>query len=320
MTNETRRAAAYGGRGWRPRAGALGDEIGTHWGTFGVRAEWTRLRAVLLHPPGPELGEVDDPDALLMLDRPDPEAALREHESLARVYRKAGIEVRYVAPPEGAGGAARSPNLIYVADLLFMTPEGAVLARPAGEARAGEERWVQRALADAGVPVLRAVGGTGTFEGADAMWLDSRTVLLGRGLRTNAEGARQVARVLEDLGVETVVIDLPAGAMHLMGQLRIVDRDLAFAREGRLSDAGLRALRERGYDVRFFPDEEEMDRGFAHNAVVLGPREILMPGGCPLTQRFYEEQGVTCRTIPMREIPKAAGAIGCLTGVLRRED
>jgi arginine deiminase len=313
MTSPDPQAAPFGGPGWRPRTTRLREEMGGVWGSFGVASEWGRLEAVLLHRPGPELARVADPGEALMLGRPDPEGAAREHDALAAGYREAGVEVHRVDPP-----VHPSPNLMFVADLFFMTPEGAILARPAGEARAGEERWVQRRLADLGVPILRAVGGEGTFEGADAMWLDAGTVLLGRGLRTNGEGARQVASTLADLGVRAVPVDLPPGVMHLMGEVRLVDRDLALARRLRLPDPAVAALRERGYEVRFLPDDTEMDDRYAHNTVTLGPREVLMPAGCPHTQGFLEAAGVRCRTVPLHEIPLAAGGIGCLTGILRR--
>jgi len=47
--------------------------------------------------------------------------------------------------------------LMFVSDLMFMTPEGAVLARPASTVRAGEERWVARRLAELGVPILKGM-------------------------------------------------------------------------------------------------------------------------------------------------------------------
>jgi arginine deiminase len=308
------RPAAYGGPGWRPRGTSMREELGPLWGRCGVASEWTRLEAVLLHRPGSELDAVEDPERDLMLDRPDSGRSQAQHDGLAAAYRAAGVAVEYVDPPAGAA----TPNLMFVADLLFMTPEGAVLARPASASRAGEERWVQRRLAELGVPIVRAVGGMATFEGADAMWLDPDSVLLGVGLRTDPRGARQVAAVLHEMGVDAVVVELPAGTMHLMGQLRIVDRDLAFYWEGRFSDPGLRALAERGYRTVPFPDLAEARDGFAHNFVTLGPREIVMPAGCPVSQGAYEAEGITCRTVPVTEITRAAGGIGCLTGVLRR--
>jgi arginine deiminase len=79
------------------------------------------------------------------------------------------------------------------------------------------------------------------------------------------------------------------------------------------------ALRERGYHVAFLPDEREARQGFALNFVTLGPRRILMMAGNPITQAFYERHGIECRAVPGDELGKAAGAIGCLTGVLWRE-
>jgi arginine deiminase len=309
------RPAAYGGSGWRPRQHPLRHELGTLWAACGQDTEWRRLRSVLLHRPGSELRDLADPEADLMLDRPDGERAARQHDALAAAYRAAGVEVSYVDPPAGAA----TPNLMFAADLFFMTPEGAVLGRPASVTRAGEERWVQRRLAEQGVPIVRAVSGSGTFEGADALWLDPGTVILGTGLRTNPEGARQVEAVLADMGVNVVRVQLPAGTMHLMGQLRIVDRDLAWYWEGRFDEPGLRALDERGIRAIPFPDHGEARHGFALNVVTLAPREILMPAGCPASQAAYEAEGVVCHTVAIDEITKAAGGIGCLTGIVARE-
>jgi arginine deiminase len=305
-------SAAYGGPGWSPRTARMRDEIGDVWARCGIDSEWRRLRAVLLHRPGPEI-DVADANAAQMLARPDVGRAAAQHDDLAAVYRAAGVDVHYVAPD------VAPPNLMFCADLFVMTPAGAILARPASTVRAGEERWVARRLAELGVPILRSIGGTGTFEGADAMWLDERTVMIGRGPRTNEDGARQVAAALAEQGITPVVVDLTRAAMHLMGVLRIVDRDLALVRRGQLDDDALDALRGCGCDVHFFPDEHEMDAGSAHNFVVLDRRRILMASGNPVTQHFYESLGMTCITTPVDEIAKAAGAIGCLTGVLQRD-
>lgn len=307
------KAAAYGGDGWSPRTSPLREEIGSLWGRCGQQSEWSRLEAVLLHRPGPELA-VPDPDAAQMLAPIDAELAGKQHDILARAYRELGVEVHYVDPPP-----APSPNLMFAADLFFMTPEGAILARPASTVRAGEERWVARRLADLGVPIVRSVRGTGTFEGADAAWLDPETVLVGRGLRTNAEGAAQVAATLAEMGVRAIQVDMPYGAMHLMGMLRFADRNLAIAWPDRLAVAAVLALRERGYRVLFLPEASVAERNAALNFVTLGPRRILMTEGCPAIQAWYEQAGIDCRTVPVDELRKAAGGIGCLTGILERD-
>jgi len=307
-------ASAYGGAGWQPRERSLQEELGSVWHACGINAEWSKLKAVILHRPGPELAASLDFDKVNMLAPLDINRAQAQHDALARAFQEAGVLVHYTEP----GGLVR-PNQMFMADLLFMTPEGAILARPASGVRAGEERLAAQCLANLGIPILRSVSGQGTFEGADAMWLDPQTVILGRGLRTNQQGAGQVTNVLREMGVEVVQVDLPVGAMHLMGMLRIVDRDLAIAWPGRFGHRGLEALQERGYQTVLIPDEQEALIGSALNFVTLGPRQILMPANNPVTQAFYESLGIVCHTVRVDELKKAAGAIGCLTGVLQRE-
>lgn len=306
--------SAYGGEGWSLRTKHLKDEMGSIWGNGGTNIEWSRLKAVLLHRPGPELGNLNDPNALQMLAKINFSLAQEQHDKIAQAYRDAGVQVHFVEPD-----GQPSPNQMFVADLMFMTPEGAILARPASTVRAGEERWVARRLAELGIPIIRSVRGTGTFEGADAAWIDPKTVIIGRGLRTNDEGMAQVSSTLTEMGVNAIQVDMPVGTMHLMGMLRIVDRDLAIAWPLRFVHRGVDALKQHGIQVAFISDEAEAIHNAALNFVVLGPREILMAAENPVTQSFYEGLGITCHTVEVGELVKAAGAIGCLSGILERE-
>ena len=306
--------AAHGGPGWSPRTESLLQEIGKIWEKCGVDSEWSPLKAVLMHRPGPEIESITDADDALMLDIPDATVARGQHDGLVEAYRDAGIKVLYVRPDD-----VPPPNLMFVADLFFMTPEGAILARPASTVRAGEERFVARKLAELGIPILRCVRGRGVFEGADASWIDSNTVIIGTGLRTNSEGAAQVTSLLREMDVEVVRVSLPKGAMHLMGTLRFVDRDLAISWRIRTPKAAVEALQSHGFTVSFIPDEDEAIHGLALNFVTLGPKRIVMPAGNPRTQSYYEYMDIQCKTVEMNEIHKAAGGIGCLTGILNRE-
>lgn len=306
--------SAYGGGSWSPRKQSITEELGSVWAQCGINSECSRLRTVLLHRPGNSLAASENPDAVQMLAEVDVAKAQQQHDALARAYRDAGVTVHYVETEESS-----SPNQMFMADLLFSTPEGIIVARPASTVRAGEERQTARKLAELGIPILRSVSGRGTFEGADAMWISPQKVILGQGLRTNREGCDQVSTVLNQMGVETIRIDLPIGTMHLMGVLRFLDQDLAIAWQLRLAHAGVESLQNEGYRVEYLPDPNEVLHGFGLNFVTLGPREILMPAGNPATQKFLEELGVNCVTVEVDELGKAAGAIGCLTGVLHRE-
>ncbi len=314
MSFDLLQAAAYGGEDWSSRTRSHAEEIGSVWRACGIDSEWARLKAVLLHEPSAEWEQINDPNLVQMLHQPNLNLARQQHRAIAHAYRSAGVEVDYVAPNE-----IPSPNLIFCADLFFMTPEGAILARPASTVRAGEERWIARRLADLGIPIVRTLNGNATFEGADALWLNPERVLLGHGLRTNAAGIEQVADVLQTMGVRTIPVELPYGGMHLMGQLRFVDENLAIAWPYRVSYPTVAALRAHGFEVVFIPDETEATQGHALNIVTLGRREILMPAGNPITQAFFESHNIICHTIEITELIKAAGGIGCLTGILARE-
>ena len=305
--------AAYGGENWLPRTQSHREEIGSLWAASGINSEWGQLKTVLLHEPGEEWDDLADPDTVQMLDKVDLAVGRKQHAAMAQAYREAGVKVHFVAPEQ-----TPTPNQMFCADLFIMTPEGAILGRPASTVRAGEERWVARRLADLEIPIVRTLRGNATFEGADCLWIDPQTALIGRGLRTNSEGAAQVSDVLNAMGVEAIIVDLPIGSMHHMGILRFLDKDLAVAWPYQVSWTAIDALRARGYEVLFVPDETEASQGMAFNFVTLGPKEILMPAGHPNSQGYYESLGVKCHTVDISELAKAAGGIGCLTGIVER--
>jgi arginine deiminase len=310
---EPTKAAAFGGERWRPRMSTLNQEMGTLWGDWGVYSEFMPLRAVLLHLPGKEVEGLGNPDEFQMLSPIEVDPMRQQHAALAEAYRHAGVNIHYVDP-----AVTPPPNIMFVRDLFFMTPEGAILARPASTVRAGEERHVARRLADLGVPIIRTVRGRGTFEGADALWLDKNTVLLASGLRTSEEGANQVEQILKEMDVEVIRVELPYGTMHLLGTLNFADRNLAVAWPGRVPFKAVQALLEREFKMLWLPDEQEAINGMALNFVTLRPRYVIMPANCPRTSSVYKANGIKCIEVGISEFIKAAGGIGCLTGILKR--
>jgi N-dimethylarginine dimethylaminohydrolase len=143
--------------------------------------------------------------------------------------------------------------------------------------------------------------------------------MVATGHRTNPEGFRQVANLFDEMDIDVIHVGLPFGSMHLMGTLRIFDKDLAVCVPGRVPYDAVAALRDRGFSVYFTPDLDEVSSGQPLNVVTLAPRKILMPGGNPVTEAFYEDLGVDFRTVDLKELIKAAGAVGCLSGILERE-
>lgn len=307
--------ATYGGPGWKPRTASHLEEItrGEVWTPCGVGCETDPLASVLLSWPGDELGAVRHPDDWMMLDSVDLPVMRKQAEQIVAFYQGHGIEATLFRPPMSG-----PPNLIFMRDLFFMTPQGAVVSRMASRPRAGEERFASLALATIGVPILATIRDGATFEAADALWLDRRKVLLGYGFRTNSAGAAQVSGLLEELGVASLPVEMPPGAQHLLGVLNFVAPDFAVIREAKATRQMRTILEEHGISTLALSEDEEVVRRGAMNFVTLSPRRIAMPTDCPNTRRRYERAGIACEEIEVTEYLKAAGGLACLTGIVRR--
>jgi N-dimethylarginine dimethylaminohydrolase len=309
-------AASFGGPGWQVRAASHTEDVveGRLWAPYRVNCEVGRLEAVLLAWPGPELDVGDDPDAHLMLGRVHVPRIQQQCRAIVDYYRGHGVRVHIHRPAQRP-----PPNYVFMRDLFMMTPEGAVLGRPAGVQRAGEERWAAEALAQAGVPILHTMRGHATFEGADALWINPRRVLLGTGVRTNDEAARQLAPLLSELGVELECVALPrTGVQHLLGVVNLIDHDLAAINGAKADKALLDRLEALNVQSLVIPAGEELLDHRSNNFVTIAPRWVVMPAGCPATRAQLEGLGVRCDELEVGEYVKAAGALGCLTGVLSR--
>lgn len=312
---ETTLTGAYGGAAWSARTLSMREDMSEWWGDWGVSSECGRLRAVLMHRPGAELDDIVDFDAAQMRSDVEPARARSQHDELTDFYRSRGIAVHLVEQVR-----PDKPNAMFMRDLMLMTPEGAIITRPASTVRAGEERYVAQALGVIGVPVLMSVHGGGTFEGADVSWVDVDLCFLAEGLRTNAEGADQVERMLREIGVREVVrVGLPYGAMHLDGLLNFLDRDLAVVWPRRTPYKVVQVLRERGFRLVEVADQREAQSCLPMNFVALAPGEIVMPTGGDRLRAAYERAGVRCHQIEVDELIKAGGGLHCMTAFLKRD-
>ncbi|PJF01599.1 amidinotransferase [Streptomyces carminius] len=309
------RPSTLGGPGWVPRSGSHAAEIaaGRIWTRCGYRSETDPLRAVLLARPPDSLEAVSDARGHLMTDRVDLGRLRAQTDAVAEVFRAEGVTVHVSHPPPDA-----PPNVVFLRDLFLATPEGVVLGRTASAQRAGEERHAALALARLGIPILHTVRGTASFEGADALWIDDETVLVGSGFRTNAAGVLALRQVLGEQGVTVLPVPLGPGVQHLLGSLVPVGPRQAVLHSATVGEEVRAALRARDYELIEFEPDDEVVRSRSLNLVTLAPGRVLMPDGCPRTRRRLEAAGVRTRVVDVGEYVRAAGALGCLTGILHR--
>jgi N-dimethylarginine dimethylaminohydrolase len=292
------------------------DDMATYWGRWGATSEVGRLRSVLLRRPGAEIEGVVDPDEPRWRDVMHPGLARAQHDRMAEIYREHGVEVYYVQEM-----AEDRPNAVYCRDLMAMTPEGAIITRPAMAARRGEERYVAATVASLGVPIVKTINGMGTFEGADLLMIDRHSAFLGWGNRTNEEGARQVIEELHHQGVHDVtIVQVPYGVAHLDCMFGLASTDVALVFPWMTPFIVVEKLLEKGYKVLEIQDPREARFGYSVNFVALEPGFVLLPAGNPQTVQVLEEGGVRCIEVEMTEILKGMGAVHCCTGFLHRDD
>ena len=304
------------GEQWFADEGEFAQQMQSYWGDWGCASEVGPLRAVMLRRPGAEIEYVTDPKAWRWLDVMDPAKARAQADQLMSQYRQHGaqvVQVEQMRPDR--------PNALFMRDSVFMTPEGAILARHAMPFRRGEERYAAQTLAQHGVPIVRTISGTGVFEGACAMWVDRRTVILGTGVRCNAEGARQVGEVLSAMGVSEILrFQIPYGHAHVDGLMNMLDYNLCMIFPWQVPHDVVMALRKRGFEILEAPSVDEVKQSMALNWVALAPRKVLMPAGNPRTREVLESKDVEVIEIDVSELMKGWGAIHCMSVFLKRDE
>jgi N-dimethylarginine dimethylaminohydrolase len=281
-----------------------------------------RIRRVLVKHPRQAFVDATRIDsqwrALRFLGPPDLGRAIAEFDALVEILGRAGAEVLFLPRDDTTG-----LDSIYVCDAAITTDRGLVLAGMGKEGRRAEPEALGRFCRDAGLPVAGRIAGGGRLEGGDAVWIDARTLAVGQGHRSDAEGVRQLRVLLGDLVDGIVPVPLPHwkgrdDVLHLMSLLSPIDRDLLLVHRRLLPVPFLDLLRERGFTLLDVPEDEYERMG--GNVLALAPRLCLALEGNPRTRAALERAGAGVLTYSGREISlKGSGGPTCLVRTLLRE-
>ncbi len=289
------------------------EQIRDYWGDWGISSQCAPLKSVLLRRPGKEIDDFGWEEARFR-EPIDPGKFREAHQRLVDVYEENGVKVYYLDEQR-----EDRPNAVYCRDLMFMTPEGAIIARPALPVRRGEEVAMAKALAALQIPIVKTITGTGTFEGADCLWVDRKTAILARSSRTNEAGYNQVAHVLREQGVETILtVPIPYTNAHLDGIMNFVDEDKAIVNTRQVPYDVVEYLMNRGYNIIDAPDQDEARFSLGLNIVALRPGLVIQAQGNPQTKAALEKNGVQVISLDFDEILKGWGSVHCCSATLAR--
>ena len=244
----------------------------------------------------------------------DAEKAAAQHDAFAAMVAASGAEVAWLEDNHDLADS------VFTHDPSLVTDAGAVILSMGKGLRRPEAALHEAAYRRMGVPILGRIEAPGTIEGGDCVFVDRHTLAIGRGVRTNEAGIRQIANLLAPHGIAVHGFDLPLwqgeeACLHLMSVISPLADDLALVYAPLLPAPFWQMLRARGIRlVEGDRDEFAASNGLSLNVLPLGPRDVLAVDGFPRTKAAMEEAGCKVRTFEADALCIACeGGPTCLT-------
>ena len=154
------------------------------------------------------------------------------------------------------------------------------------------------------------------------VWLDSRTLLIGCGYRTNRAGISQIRALLAPKGVEVLSAPLPYGpgptaCLHLMSLMSMLDEQTVLVDLPWLAVETVELLRSRG--LRLIEIEYAERDSLACNVLSLGGKRVIALSENVKTNQALRGAGFDVRTFAGSELCiNGSGGPTCLTRPLLR--
>jgi dimethylargininase len=200
--------------------------------------------------------------------------------------------------PVEVTAAPAMPDSVFIEDAVVMFDDTAVITSPGAESRRGETAAVEDAVRDLGL-TIRRIELPGTLDGGDVLKV-GRTVYVGRGGRTNAEGIRQLRTIVTPLGFAVVAVPTTK-VLHLKSAVTALPDGTVIGYPPLVDDPAI-------FD-RFLAVPEEAG---AH-VVVLAADTVLMAASAPKSAALIADLGYRVVPVDISEFEKLEGCVTCLS-------
>lgn len=248
---------------------------------------------------------------------PDFEVAQAQHDFMCEQLTAAGAKVLDLD-----FSSELSLDVVYVHDASLATDSGIILMHMGKATRVQEGAHQGAFFRSCAFPMLAEILAPGTAEAGDMVWLDSETLLIGRGYRTNAAGIRQMREILSPKGVQVISAPLPHGAgssecLHLMSLISLLDEKTALVDLPSIAVETVELLESYGFSFIEIDDSERST--LACNVLALGNGRLLAIEENQQTNERLRQAGFDVRTFPGSELGiNGGGGPTCLTRPLLR--
>jgi dimethylargininase len=217
--------------------------------------------------------------------------AIGEHGGYETALQDAGCRIVRARPEPDL------PDSVFVEDTAVVVDEVAVITRPGAESRRRETASTAEVLG--AYRRLVSIEEPGTLDGGDVL-VAGRTVLVGAGGRSNAEGVRQLQKALAPFDYLVQAVEV-TGCLHLKSAATLV------------SDSQV-LVNPAWIDARVFGRLEPVlvdgREPFAANAVRAGAR-VLHGAAHVRTRERLLGLGIDVVPVGLGELAKAEGALTC---------
>lgn len=251
----------------------------------------------------------------------NPAKAASQHALLAELVAASGAEIEWIE--DKADGLSDS---VFTHDPSLMTDHGALILSMGKPLRAREPSLHEETYRRLGIPILGRVEAPGQVEGGDCVWVDARTLAIGRGVRSNQQGIQQVSNLLTPLGISVYGFDLPLwqgeeACLHLMSVISPLADDLALVYPPLLPAPFYQMLKARGIRlVEGDAEEFAASNGLSLNVLPTSPLKVIAVAGFPKTKVAMEAAGCTVEIFEADALCIACeGGPTCLTRPILRQ-
>ncbi len=228
------------------------------------------------------------------LGKPAYEKALQQHDKYIEALRSCGVEVTILEAEE------RYPDSVFVEDTAVLAEKCAIITNPGACSRQGEEISIKETLKKF-YTHIESITAPSTLEGGDVMRVRNH-FYVGLSARTNEEGAKQFAAILNKYGYTVSNVKMEK-FLHLK-------TGLAYLENNNLLTAG-EFIHRPGFETfnRIVIDDSE---SYAANCIWVN-HVVLVPRGYPKTKAAIEALGYKTLAVDVSEFRKLDGGLSCLS-------
>ncbi len=239
-----------------------------------------------------------------MSNRVDRARAARQWHELMRVFEQdVNVVLERMTPVPGL------PDLVFTANAGVVVGNTAVVSRFRYPERQPEERYFEAWFRSHGYEVMTLDPGV-YFEGAGDL-LGFPDYWFG-GYRQRSD-IRALPILSERFGREIIPLELVDSRFYHLDTCfcPLTGGDLLYVPSA-FDAYGRTAIADRVPEERRFAVPEAEALRFACNAVCVG-KDVVLPAGCPSTERFLHAMGYRTHAVELDEFMKSGGSAKCLT-------